>query len=104
MVAGPSHVVRLHPLRVRSPVSIATRIASAKSEGTSDEQRAVLDAVRHFRKLHPHYGPSFRELARHLGVGLTDVWQKLTRLRRDGLVAWDDGVSRSIHVVEEQKA
>lgn len=82
-------------------MTITARISSAKSEGTSNEQRAVLDAVRHFRRLHPHYGPSVRELARHLGVGLTDVWQKLTRLRRDGLVAWDDGVSRSIHVVEE---
>lgn len=77
------------------------RIAAAKSEGTSHEQMAVVHAIRLCRNKHRHYGPSVRELSAELGVNCTDVYQKLVRLRRDGLVDWDRGIPRSIRVVGE---
>jgi DNA-binding MarR family transcriptional regulator len=81
-------------------MTIYSRIARSKTQGTSSAQRAVVAAIRRARKMHPHYGPSVRELADDLDVATTDVWQKLVRLRRDGLVAWEDGIPRTIRVVE----
>jgi DNA-binding IclR family transcriptional regulator len=40
------------------------------------------------------------EIATAIGSTKTDVYQKLMRLRRDGLVTWDSGVARSIRLTE----
>lgn len=80
-------------------MSIYDSIATARSEGTTREQMAVVDAIRRCRQRHPHYGPSVRELSGEIGTATTDVYQKLARLRRDGLVEWDESVARSIRVV-----
>lgn len=77
------------------------RIAASKSDGTTAEQMAVVHCIRRCRNRHRHYGPSVRELADELGVAVADVYQKLVRLRRDGLVEWDCGIPRSIRVVGE---
>lgn len=81
-------------------MTISERIAASRTQGTSKGQRAVVAAIRRARKSHPHYGPSVRELAYDLGVAPTDVWQKLARLKRDGLVTWEDGIPRTIRLVE----
>ena len=78
------------------------RIAKSASQGTTREQRVVLQAIRRARNLHPAYGPSIAELAGVCRVNVNDTYQKLLRLRRDGLVAWDDGVARSIRLVDEE--
>lgn len=78
------------------------KVLARRSEGTSREQRAVMKAIRRARNLHPAYGPSISELATALGVNKTDVYQKLMRLRRDGLVEWEDRIARSIRLTEEQ--
>lgn len=82
-------------------MSVREMIANAKSEGTSAEQMDVVYAIRRCRNRHPHYGPSVRELSVELSRNATDVYQKLSRLRRDGLVEWDENVARSIRVVGE---
>lgn len=81
-------------------MTISERIAASRTHGTSKVQRAVVAAIRRARKRNPHYGPSVRELADDLGVATTDVWQKLARLKRDGLVTWEDGIPRTIRLVE----
>lgn len=78
------------------------RIASENGTGTTPEQMAVVYAIRRARMRHPGAGPSYRELADDLGVNINDIVQKVARLRRDGLVTWDEGVSRSIRIVGEQ--
>jgi DNA-binding MarR family transcriptional regulator len=75
-------------------------VLAAKSEGTTSEQWAVVVAIRRARNLHPAYGPSMAEIATAIGSTKTDVYQKLMRLRRDGLVTWDSGVARSIRLTE----
>lgn len=82
-------------------MSIYDHVAATKSEGTSKEQMEVVYAIRRCRNRHPGYGPSVRELTVELGRSSNDVYQKLVRLRRDGLVEWDDNVARSIRVVGE---
>lgn len=83
-------------------MTLYQRLAATSSQGTSREQRVVLDAIHRARNLHPAYGPSIKELAGVCGVTQTDVYQKLMRLRRDGLVTWDEGVARSIRLVDEE--
>jgi DNA-binding MarR family transcriptional regulator len=75
-------------------------VLAAKSEGTTSEQWAVVVAIRRARNLHPTYGPSMAEIATAIGSTKTDVYQKLMRLRRDGLVTWDSGVARSIRLTK----
>lgn len=76
-------------------------IVSQRSMGTSPVQLAVIGAIRRARKKHPHYGPSYRELADDLGVTVNDVAQKVSRLVRDGLVAVDSGIARSIRELDD---
>lgn len=82
-------------------MSISERIARSRSQGTSAGQLAVMNAIIRARRKHPEYGPSVRELAKDMGTAVTDVWQKLARLKRDGLVTWVDGIPRTIRVVKE---
>lgn len=70
-----------------------------RPHGTTDAQRRLLAAIRE-RWASRGYAPSYRELADDLGVGINDVRQKLVRLRRDGLVEFEDGVCRTVRVVE----
>lgn len=77
------------------------RILATPSAGTTREQMAVVYAIRRARNRHPGCGPSLRELANDLGLSLNDVSQKVSRLLRDGLVTRDDGVPRSLRVVED---
>lgn len=83
-------------------MTFTTRILEARSAGTTDGQYEVLDATRRWLS-ERGYSPTVRELADGLGVTPTDVYQKLVRLRRDGLVEWEDGKSRTLRVVEVAK-
>lgn len=77
----------------------ATSIRRARSAGTTPKQRAVLAAIVYLTAAR-RYPPSIRGIAGHLGVNVNDVYQKLVRLERDGLVARDRNVCRSVRVVE----
>jgi DNA-binding MarR family transcriptional regulator len=77
----------------------ATSIRRARSAGTTPKQRAVLAAIVELTAAR-RYPPSIRGLADHLGVNVNDVYQKIVRLQRDGLVEWDPGVCRSLRVRE----
>jgi DNA-binding MarR family transcriptional regulator len=90
------------PPELGGTMSVYGKVLAARSEGTSAEQFAVVVAIRRARNLHPAYGPSIAELAAAIGSTKTDVYQKLMRLRRDGLVAWEDRIARSIRLTEEQ--
>ena len=74
-------------------------IRRARSAGTTAKQRAVMDAIVELTAAR-RYPPSIRDLANRFNVNVNDVHQKVTRLQRDGLVAWDPGVCRSLRVVE----
>lgn len=83
-------------------MTLYEKVAATPSQGTTHEQMVVLRAIRRARRLHPAYGPSITELAGLCLVTRTDIYQKLMRLRRDGLVTWDEGVARSIRLVDEE--
>jgi hypothetical protein len=71
----------------------------ARSAGTTDQQRAVLDALSRLSAA-KGYAPTVREIADDLAVNVNDVMQKLWRLRRDGVVDWEDGRCRTLRIVE----
>jgi SOS-response transcriptional repressor LexA len=71
----------------------------ARSAGTTQKQRAVCDAIVELTAAH-RYPPTVREIAAGIGVTPMDVQQKLWRLRRDGVVTWDEGRTRTVRVVE----
>ena len=77
----------------------ATSIRRARSAGTTPKQRAVLAAIVELTAARG-YPPSIRNLADHFAVNVNDVYQKILRLQRDGLVEWDPGVCRSLRVRE----
>jgi len=83
-------------------VTSSERIANSSSQGTTPQQLVVLLEIRLARNRHPAYGPSIAELATACCVNVNDIYQKLVRLRRDGLVTWDEGVARSIRLVDEE--
>lgn len=73
-------------------------IQAAKSHGTTKRQKAVLAAIARWvgRRGYP---PTVRELAETMELHTNDVFQKLVRLRRDGVVDWDDGKCRTLRIV-----
>lgn len=73
-------------------------IQAAKSHGTTKRQMAVLKAVAKWIASHG-YPPTFREVARSMDIHTSDVFQKLVRLRRDGVVDWEDGKCRTLRIV-----
>jgi SOS-response transcriptional repressor LexA len=77
----------------------STSIRRARSAGTTDQQRAVLDALSRLSAA-KGYAPTVREIADDLAVNVNDVMQKLWRLRRDGVVDWEDGRCRTLRIVE----
>lgn len=64
----------------------------------SPAQRDVIRAIRRLKRS-KGYPPSLDEIAVLLGVGKSDVHQKLSRLRRDGHVDWDNGKIRTLRVL-----
>lgn len=76
-------------------------IREARSAGTTPKQAQVLAAISDLTAAHG-YPPSIRRIARHLGVTVNDVYQKLVRLERDGAITKDAGECRSIRIREVQ--
>lgn len=75
-----------------------TGIHAARSYGTTDRQMAVVAAIAEWLAARG-YPPTVRELSRTMGISTNDVFQKLVRLRRDGVVDWDDGKCRTLRIV-----
>lgn len=73
-------------------------IHAQKSHGTTKKQMAVLSAIAKWVKSRG-YPPTVRELADAMEVNVSDVFQKLVRLRRDGVVDWEDGKCRTLRIV-----
>jgi SOS-response transcriptional repressor LexA len=65
---------------------------------TTTRQQQVVDAILEARARHPSYGPSFREIAMAIGTSVNDVAEKCRRLKRDGVIAWEPGIARSLRV------
>lgn len=68
------------------------------------DEQAVMDGiltfVETFRAGHA-YGPSYQEIAESVGIrSKSDVHRYVHRLRRRGLIDWDDGIARTIRVTE----
>lgn len=78
-------------------------VAGQKSSGTSDKQRSLLAEIRRLTEARG-YSPTRRELANATGTHINNVQQMLFRLRRDGALTFDDGVARSIRIVESPDA
>lgn len=73
-------------------------IHAQKSHGTTKKQMAVLSSIAKWVNSRG-YPPTFRELAKSMDINVSDVFQKLVRLRRDGVVEWEDGKCRTLRIV-----
>lgn len=73
-------------------------IQAARSHGTTKRQLAVLETVAEWIGSHG-YPATVREIAEVMGIATNDVFQKLIRLRRDGVVDWQDGKCRTLRIV-----
>jgi DNA-binding MarR family transcriptional regulator len=82
-------------------VSIVSKIQAARSAGTSASQRELLRAIADLTARRDGLRPTVRELAQELGTGMNDVYQKLVRLERDGLVERTPGACRSVRVARQ---
>jgi SOS-response transcriptional repressor LexA len=79
-------------------------IPRAVSQGTSDGQVAVLRAIEILTARRNGIPPTVREVAVEVGQKhANDVYEKLLRLRRDGLVEWEPKLSRTLRLKREQK-
>lgn len=76
-------------------------IASTSSAGTTVLQLRVVNAIVELTGTRG-YPPTLSEVARLLDCQKTDVYQKLLRLRRDGVVEWEDGKCRTLRVIGVQ--
>ena len=77
----------------------SSMVYAACPQGTSDQQRAVVQSIVRLTAS-IGYPPTVREIAADLGHNPSDIQQKLWRLRRDGVVTWDEGRTRTVRVVE----
>ncbi len=84
-------------------MSIASIIQSARSAGTSASQRVLLVAIDDLTARRGGLRPTVRELAAAVGTTTFDVYQKLLRLERDGLVERTAGACRSVRVLRREK-
>lgn len=75
------------------------QIAGAKSIGTTVRQRELVDAIKRLTADADGLPPTVRELAIEIGRNVSDVAQKLERLRRDGVVSWRPGKARTLRIV-----
>lgn len=73
-------------------------IQGQRSQGTTEKQLAVLATIAEWVGSRG-YPPTVRELADVMDVNVSDVFQKLLRLRRDGIVDWEDGKCRTLRIV-----
>ena len=78
----------------------AASILATRSRGTTSRQRKLLEVFRNLRDANG-YPPTFREVAEVVGTNVGDVAAKFLRMRRDGVVSWVDGKSRTVTIVEE---
>ena len=62
-------------------------------------QQDVIQFLASYRATHP-YAPTFREIARGLGVALSTIRQRVRALESKGLLEHDEGVCRSIRTKE----
>ena len=63
--------------------------------------RRVLEAIVEFWAEHG-YSPSLREIGKAVGRAPSVVSRHLAYLRNKGLIAYDDGITRSIRVLRQE--
>lgn len=74
-------------------------MARRRNTDLTPTQRAVRDAITALTA-HLGYPPSYHEVAQRLRYRSTNsVASTLRRLRRKGVVAWQDGAKRTLRVV-----
>ena len=74
------------------------QIPVAKSAGTTAKQLELVAAIRRLTADADGLPPTVRELSTAVGTNVGDVQQKLSRLRRDGVVIWKQGKARTLRV------
>lgn len=64
------------------------------------------ETIRAIEQLRAERGiaPTKVEVAEHLGIGWSTVAERLTRLRRDGLIVFETRVARSLRVTDAGRA
>lgn len=72
-------------------------VAEQSSMGTTGKQLELLAEVVAWISSRG-YAPTYRELAGMMGTNIGDIQLKLSRLRRDGVVDWEDGRARTLRV------
>lgn len=72
-------------------------IAEQHSHGTTGRQLELLQEIVSWVDAHGD-APTVRELAAMIGTNIGDIQCKLARLKRDGVVDWDEGRSRTLRV------
>lgn len=66
-------------------------------------REVILAFIKTYRDEHP-YGPSVRDIQKHLHRASTSgIARHLHILYKEGEIAWDHGVARSIRLVERKK-
>ena len=75
------------------------QIPLAKSAGTTAKQRELVEVIRRLTAEADGLPPTVRELSTATGTQLADIQQKLTRLRRDGVVIWRPGRARTLRII-----
>lgn len=74
-------------------------IPLAKSAGTTAKQRELVEVIRRMTADAGGLPPTVRELSAETGTNISDVAQKLERMRRDGVVSWRRGKARTLRIV-----
>ena len=74
------------------------QIPRAKSAGTTEKQRQLVEAIRRLTAEADGLPPTVRELSTATGTQLADIQQKLNWLRRDGVVIWKQGKARTLRI------
>lgn len=72
-------------------------VAEQASMGTTNKQLELLQEIVTWISIRG-YPPTVREMADLMGTAIGDIQCKLARLRRDGLVEWEERRSRTLRV------
>jgi SOS-response transcriptional repressor LexA len=73
---------------------------STMTDITDPKYQEMLDFIAEFGDTHG-YGPSIREMQHALGISSTSVVNyRMHILRREGRLEWEDGLSRTVRVVD----
>lgn len=75
------------------------RIPLAKSAGTTAKQLELVAVIRRMTAEADGLPPTVREISAETGTNISDVAQKLERMRRDGVVSWRPGKARTLRIV-----